>query len=37
MSIENKTLVQRWFSEVWNEGRADAIDELLAVTRSFTV
>jgi steroid delta-isomerase-like uncharacterized protein len=30
MSIENKTLVQRWFSEVWNEGRADAIDELLA-------
>jgi len=30
MSIENKTLVQRWFSEVWNEGRADAIDEMLA-------
>ena len=30
MSIEKKTLVQRWFSEVWNEGRADAIDELLA-------
>lgn len=30
MSIENKALVQRWFSEVWNEGRADAIDEMLA-------
>lgn len=30
MSIDNKTLVQRWFSEVWNEGRADAIDEMLA-------
>ena len=28
--MENKTLVQRWFSEVWNEGRADAIDEMLA-------
>jgi steroid delta-isomerase-like uncharacterized protein len=30
VSIENKTLVRRWFSEVWNEGRADAIDEMLA-------
>ena len=30
MSTENKTLVQRWFSEVWNEGRAVAIDEMLA-------
>ena len=30
MPTENKTLVQRWFSEVWNEGRADAIDEMLA-------
>ena len=28
MSEENKALVQRWFEEVWNKGRADAIDEL---------
>jgi steroid delta-isomerase-like uncharacterized protein len=27
---ENKALVQRWFNEVWNKGRADAIDELFA-------
>ena len=25
MSEENKALVQRWFDEVWNKGRADAI------------
>jgi steroid delta-isomerase-like uncharacterized protein len=25
-----KELVQRWFDEVWNRGRADVIDELLA-------
>jgi steroid delta-isomerase-like uncharacterized protein len=30
MSIENKTLVQKWFEEVWNKGRASAIDEMLA-------
>jgi steroid delta-isomerase-like uncharacterized protein len=30
MSAENKTLVRRWFEEVWNKGRAAAIDELLA-------
>ena len=29
MSEENKALVQRWFDEVWNRGRADAIDEML--------
>ena len=29
MSEENKALVQRWFDEVWNKGRADAIDEML--------
>ena len=30
MSTENKALVQRWFDEVWNHGRVEAIDELLA-------
>ena len=29
MSTENKALVQRWFEEVWNKGRASAIDEML--------
>ena len=28
MSQENKKIVQRWFDEVWNKGRADAIREL---------
>ena len=28
MSEANKALVQRWFDEVWNKGRADAIDEM---------
>jgi steroid delta-isomerase-like uncharacterized protein len=30
MSQDNKDLVRRWFEEVWNKGRADAIDEMLA-------
>ena len=30
MSAENKAVVRRWFDEVWNQGRADAIDELFA-------
>jgi hypothetical protein len=30
MSEENKTLIRRWFDEVWNKGRADAIDEMFA-------
>jgi steroid delta-isomerase-like uncharacterized protein len=30
MSEENKALVRRWFEEVWNKGRADAIAEMLA-------
>ena len=30
MSEENKALIQRWFEEVWNKGRAEAIDEMLA-------
>ena len=28
MSEENKELLRRWFDEVWNKGRADAIDEM---------
>ena len=28
MSEENKELVRRWFEEVWNKGRVDAIDEM---------
>ncbi len=27
---ENKSLIRRWFEEVWNKGRADAIPELFA-------
>jgi steroid delta-isomerase-like uncharacterized protein len=30
MSEANKNLMRRWFNEVWNEGRTEAIDELLA-------
>ena len=30
MSEENKQLVRRWFDEVWNKGRADAIEEMFA-------
>jgi steroid delta-isomerase-like uncharacterized protein len=29
MSTQSEALVRRWFDEVWNEGRADAIDALL--------
>lgn len=29
MSAENKVLIRRWFEEVWNKGRAAAIDEML--------
>lgn len=28
MSEENKRLLRRWFDEVWNNGRAEVIDEL---------
>jgi len=28
MSEENKQLIRRWFDEVWNKGRVDAIDEM---------
>jgi steroid delta-isomerase-like uncharacterized protein len=30
MSAENKALVERWFEEVWNKGRVEAIDEMFA-------
>ncbi len=30
MSTENKTLVRRWFEDVWNNGRTSAIDEMLS-------
>ena len=29
MAAHNETLVHRWFEEVWNRGRAEAIDEML--------
>jgi len=28
MSEENKQLLRRWFEEVWNNGRVEAIDEM---------
>ena len=27
---QNKALIRRWFEEVWNKGRADAIGEMFA-------
>ena len=30
MSMQNKTLIRRWFDEVWNRGNPAAIDEMLA-------
>jgi len=30
MSDEKETVIRRWFEEVWNKGRADAIDEMFA-------
>ena len=30
MSEENKALVKRWFEEVWNKGRSEAIREMFA-------
>jgi steroid delta-isomerase-like uncharacterized protein len=30
MSDENKTLLRRWFAEVWNKGSEEAIDEMFA-------
>jgi len=31
MSEENKEVLRRWFDEVWNNGRADVIEELFDV------
>ena len=31
MSEENKALIRRWFEEVWNKGRAEAVGEMLDV------
>jgi len=30
MSEENRQLIHRWFEEVWNKGRTEAIDEMFA-------
>jgi len=30
MAVNNKALIHRWFDEVWNQGRVESIDELLA-------
>jgi steroid delta-isomerase-like uncharacterized protein len=30
MTAENKELVRRWFEEVWNKGRVEAIHEMFA-------
>lgn len=30
MDYDNKALVRRWFEEVWDKGRAEAIDEMFA-------
>ena len=30
MSDETKSILHRWFEEVWNKGREEAIDELFA-------
>ena len=30
MTKENDAVIRRWFEEVWNRGREDAIDELFA-------
>src|SRR5215210_4161609 len=30
MSEENKAFIRRWFDEVWNKGREEAIDEMFS-------
>jgi hypothetical protein len=36
MSAKNKALVQRWFDEVWNRQRVEAIDEMLPAVEGRT-
>jgi hypothetical protein len=31
MPLDPKTLIHRWFDEVWNHGREDTVDELFAL------
>jgi len=28
MALENSQLIRRWFDQVWNQGRADVIDQM---------
>ena len=30
LTDDNKALIRRWFEEVWNKGRAEAIDDMFA-------
>ena len=30
MAKEQNTILHRWFEEVWNNGRAELIDEMIA-------
>ena len=30
MAKEQKTILHRWFEEVWNNGRTEVIDEMIA-------
>lgn len=30
MTQRNEALIRRWFEEVWNKGRAEAVDEMFA-------
>jgi predicted ester cyclase len=36
LETRNKALVQRWFDEVWNHGRAELIDEMRAADAAAT-
>jgi hypothetical protein len=30
MSAENKTLVRRWFKDIWSKGKLAVVDEIVA-------
>jgi len=32
MAQENSILIRRWFEEVWNSGRIEAVDEMASPT-----